>query len=163
MHTPASNLYKDMKDTVKERVKLDRSLIAGWGLFAAKDIPAGTMVIEYVGEIIRHSLSNIRENVYNRTKAGNYLFAIDDHEVIDATYRANCCRFINHCCTPNCLSQVITVEKKQKIIIISKQDIMEGEELSYDYFLGSNETKVKDDDTKMIDCGCRSEKCRKKI
>lgn len=41
-----------------------RSKIQGLGLYAARDLEKHTMVIEYIGEIIRSELSEIREKQY---------------------------------------------------------------------------------------------------
>lgn len=41
-----------------------RSKIQGLGLYAARDLEKYTMVIEYIGEVIRHELSEIREKKY---------------------------------------------------------------------------------------------------
>lgn len=45
--------YKTMKSEWKSYVQLGRSGIAGFGLYAKKDICMHQMVCEYVGEIIR--------------------------------------------------------------------------------------------------------------
>lgn len=45
--------YKTMKKEWRSYVALGRSGIAGFGLFAKKDIDMNQMVCEYVGEIIR--------------------------------------------------------------------------------------------------------------
>ncbi len=37
----------------------------GWGLFSTCAIDKGEMVIEYVGELVRRNLSDIRERLYN--------------------------------------------------------------------------------------------------
>lgn len=41
-----------------------RSKIQGLGLYAARDIERHTMVIEYIGEIIRNELAELREKRY---------------------------------------------------------------------------------------------------
>jgi histone-lysine N-methyltransferase SETD1 len=52
-----------------------RSGVHGWGLFAAEDIAEGEFVIEYVGELIRPVLSDIREQQYEaRGWDSSYLF-----------------------------------------------------------------------------------------
>jgi len=43
---------------------LIRSKIQGLGLYAARDIEKHTMVIEYIGEIIRSELAELREKKY---------------------------------------------------------------------------------------------------
>lgn len=41
-----------------------RSKIQGLGLYAARDLEKNTMVIEYIGEVIRSELSELREKQY---------------------------------------------------------------------------------------------------
>lgn len=38
-------------------------------------------------------------------------------------------RYINHSCAPNCITEVVTVEKENKIIISSCRRIQRGEEV----------------------------------
>ncbi|KOB72492.1 F/Y rich protein, partial [Operophtera brumata] len=63
IHTKSSQ-YKKMKMEWRNNVYLARSKIQGLGLYAARDIEKHTMVIEYIGEIIRSELSEIREKQY---------------------------------------------------------------------------------------------------
>lgn len=42
----------------------NRSKIQGLGLYAARDLEKHTMVIEYIGEIIRTELAETREKKY---------------------------------------------------------------------------------------------------
>ena len=58
------------------------------------------MVIEYVGQVIRQSMADIREKRYESTGIGSsYLFRIDGDTIVDATKYGNLARFINHSCT----------------------------------------------------------------
>lgn len=43
---------------------MHRSKIQGLGLYAARDLEKHTMVIEYIGEVIRSELSELREKQY---------------------------------------------------------------------------------------------------
>jgi SET domain-containing protein len=53
-------------------------------------IPAGEMVIEYVGEVIRQAVADRREKLYERMGIGSsYLFRVDDDLVVDATKKGN--------------------------------------------------------------------------
>lgn len=45
-------------------VCVHRSKIQGLGLYAARDLEKHTMVIEYIGEVIRSELSELREKQY---------------------------------------------------------------------------------------------------
>lgn len=68
----------------KKQLKFARSPIHDWGLFAMEDIEAHEMVIEYVGEIIRFQVAELREKQYERVGIGSsYLFRVDDENIID--------------------------------------------------------------------------------
>lgn len=59
-------------------------------------------------------------------------------EVREVTFKLMCVcvsvcifnRYINHSCSPNCITEVVTVEKENKIIISSCRRIQRGEEVS---------------------------------
>lgn len=83
----------------KKKLKFARSLIHEWGLFALEKIEQNDMVIEYIGEIIRQKIADIREKRYEKMGIGSsYLFRIDEDTIIDATFKGNLARFINHSC-----------------------------------------------------------------
>lgn len=60
-----SSQYKKMKLEWRNNVFLARSKIQGLGLYAARDLEKHTMVIEYIGEVIRGELSELREKQYD--------------------------------------------------------------------------------------------------
>ncbi|MED6175865.1 hypothetical protein PIB30_082301, partial [Stylosanthes scabra] len=83
----------------KKRLRFQRSKIHDWGLVAMEPIEAEDFVIEYVGELIRARISDIRELQYEKMGIGSsYLFRLDDGYVVDATKRGGIARFINHSC-----------------------------------------------------------------
>lgn len=112
------------------------------------------MVIEYVGEVIRPHLSDLRETSYEKLGIrSSYLFRIDQDSVVDATKCGSLSRFINHSCEPNCYAKIITIEGEKKIVIYSKQPIASGEEITYDYKFPVEDEK--------IPCLCGAKSCRK--
>uniref|UniRef100_A0A060T0W6 Histone-lysine N-methyltransferase, H3 lysine-4 specific n=1 Tax=Blastobotrys adeninivorans TaxID=409370 RepID=A0A060T0W6_BLAAD len=139
----------------KKPVKYARSSIHNWGLYAVSPIAAGEMIIEYVGQIIRSELSDIRERQYLRSGIGSsYLFRVDDDTVIDATKRGGIARFINHCCTPSCTAKIIKVEGQKRIVIYALRNIGADEELTYDYKFEREKGEER------IPCLCGSSGCK---
>ncbi|XP_019425745.1 PREDICTED: histone-lysine N-methyltransferase ATXR7 isoform X2 [Lupinus angustifolius] len=137
----------------KKHLRFQRSKIHDWGLVALEPIEAEDFVIEYIGELIRPRISDIREHQYEKMGiGGSYLFRIDDDYVVDATKRGGIARFINHSCEPNCYTKVISVEGQKKIFIYAKRHIAAGEEITYNYKFPLEEKK--------ITCNCGSRKCR---
>ncbi|RWS14882.1 histone-lysine N-methyltransferase SETD1-like protein [Dinothrombium tinctorium] len=137
----------------KKQLKFARSTIHDWGLFALEPIAADEMVIEYVGQMVRPVVADLREKKYNEMGIGSsYLFRVDLETIIDATKYGNLARFINHSCNPNCYAKVITVEGQKKIVIYSKQPININEEITYDYKFPIEDEK--------IPCLCDAPQCR---
>jgi len=111
----------------KKPVKFARSAIHNWGLYAMENISANDMIIEYVGEIVRQQVADMREKKYLKQGIGSsYLFRIDENTVIDATKKGGIARFINHSCTPNCTAKIIKVEGTKRIVIYALRDIARG-------------------------------------
>ncbi|XP_069504025.1 histone-lysine N-methyltransferase 2C isoform X7 [Ambystoma mexicanum] len=150
-----SSQYRKMKTEWKSNVYLARSHIQGLGLYAARDIEKHTMVIEYIGTIIRNEVANRKEKLYESQNRGVYMFRMDNEHVIDATLTGGPARYINHSCAPNCVAEVVTFEKGHKIIISSNRRIQKGEELCYDYKFDF------EDDQHKIPCHCGAVNCRK--
>uniref|UniRef100_A0AC34REB7 Histone-lysine N-methyltransferase n=1 Tax=Panagrolaimus sp. JU765 TaxID=591449 RepID=A0AC34REB7_9BILA len=135
--------YKQMKAEWKSYVTLGRSRIAGFGLFAKRDLCMNQMIIEYCGEIIRSEICEIREKQYAQKNTGIYMFRIDSEYVIDATRAGNMARYINHSCDPNCFTQIVNVDNTKKIVIFANRPIKAGEELCYDYQFEFEDSKDK--------------------
>lgn len=150
-----SSQYRRMKTEWKSNVYLARSRIQGLGLYAARDIEKHTMVIEYIGTIIRNEVANRKEKLYESQNRGVYMFRMDNDHVIDATLTGGPARYINHSCAPNCVAEVVTFERGHKIIISSNRRIQKGEELCYDYKFDF------EDDQHKIPCHCGAVNCRK--
>ena len=145
--------FRHLKEFSSNGLIVKCSDIQGRGLFTLVDIPQGQMIIEYAGEIIRHSLCDKRERYYDSRGIGCYMFRIDELEVIDATTKGNQARFINHSCDPNCISKVIAVLGRKHIVIFALRYIHKGEELTYDYKFPKEDVKIQ--------CLCKSSRCRK--
>ncbi len=98
--------------------------IHGNGIFARRDIPQGSCVIEYLGERVSKAES------LRRRKQGNFfVFIVTEQFDLDGAVDWNPARFINHSCTPNCDAQM----EEEHIWIIARRDIRAGEELSFNY------------------------------
>lgn len=120
-----------------------RSPIHAWGLYATYDIPAGVMIIEYVGERVRQSVADMREKQYEQEGLGScYMFRLGPDLIVDSTKKGNAARFLNHCCDPNAYTKLISVDGEEHVVIISKRDIQMGEEITADYQFASEDEKI---------------------
>lgn len=105
-------------------IEVRDSPIHGRGIFAKTGIPAGTRLLEYVGEKISKSES------LRRCEANNEcIFEIDDQFDLDGNVDWNPARLINHSCSPNCEAEW----EGGRIYIQTIRDIHAGEELSFNY------------------------------
>ncbi|KAI1882505.1 hypothetical protein AGOR_G00251450 [Albula goreensis] len=145
-----------VQNGLRIRLQLFRTHKMGWGVRTLQDIPQGTFVCEYVGEIISDSEADVREN-------DSYLFNLDnkvgDVYCIDARFYGNISRFVNHMCEPNLFPvRVFTSHQDLRfphIAFFSSRNISAGEELGFDY--GDHFWEVKG---KYFSCQCGSAKCR---
>lgn len=140
-----SQLYRELKAIpFSQRLLVKRSRIHGWGLFAKEAIKKDAMVAEYIGEVVRACVADLREKMYEESGQGScYLFRLDRYDIVDATMQGNMARFVNHCCDPNCYARIISVDTgEKKIIFLAKRDIAAGEEVSYNYHFTLEDEKI---------------------
>ncbi|MGO8698912.1 MAG: SET domain-containing protein [Limisphaerales bacterium] len=100
------------------------SPIQGLGGFAKSAIPAGSRVIEYVGERITKGESARRCEAMNW-----FIFGLDDEFDLDGNVERNPARFLNHSCAPNCEA----ICEEGRIWIVALRDIRSGEEITFNY------------------------------
>jgi len=126
-------------DTVKKTkspyILVKESSIHSRGVFAKKDIPEGTRIIEYVGEKITHAESICRAEMElirakkDKSYGAVYLFELNKRHDIDGNVPYNTARLINHSCDPNCETDIIGGH----IWVMAIRDINKSEELTYNY------------------------------
>ncbi|KAK3847020.1 MAG: hypothetical protein J3R72DRAFT_362958 [Linnemannia gamsii] len=106
----------------------------GFGLRAMEGLPAGSFVMEYIGEVLPHASFVKRTREYSLAGVEHFYFmSLQSDEVIDATKKGCLARFINHSCNPNCHLEKWVVGSKLRIGIFTIKRIAEGEELTFDY------------------------------
>ncbi|EIW73505.1 hypothetical protein TREMEDRAFT_24920 [Tremella mesenterica DSM 1558] len=140
----------------KKQLRFARSAIEGYGLYAMETIQPGEMVCEYVGEICRSAVAEIREQRYLRQGIGSsYLFRIDNDLVCDATFKGSVSRLINHSCDPSASAKIISINGQSKIVIYAKRTLHPGEEILYDY-----KFPLESDPALRVPCLCGAATCR---
>ena len=117
-----------------EWARTRRSGIHNRGLFAKKDIPKGTRIIEYVGEKLTHAQSEKRgiEHDEQARESGDgtvYMFTLNKRYTIDGNVPWNTAKYANHSCEPNAETDII----KGRIWLIALRGIEKGDEIVYDY------------------------------
>ena len=131
-------LYKIKKSNIDKK---------GRGLYAVKDIKAGTRIIDYIGNIITKKQTENSDKFDNKKPI--YLFNLNNRYDLDGDVEWNTARLINHSCSNNCEYE----GKCLKLWVKSIKDIKKGEELTCDYGFGF------DSDYKQFPCNCKSKNC----
>ena len=151
-------MYREMKAVpIEQRLTPKRSHIHGWGLFTKMDLPKDSMIVEYMGEVIRKSVADAREKAYEISGEGScYMFRLDLLRIVDATKIGCMARFMNHSCQANAYAKIISVDTDQgkqepKIMVFSNTDIKAGEEITYDYKFPVEDGSLK--------CSCGAPNC----
>ncbi|XP_078445531.1 histone-lysine N-methyltransferase ASHH3-like [Wolffia australiana] len=147
---------KPFQQRVVKKLKVVKTEKCGLGLVADEDIRKGDFVIEYVGEVIDDE--SCEERLWKMKHRGDtnfYLCEVNHGMVIDATFKGNKSRFINHSCAPNTEMQKWRTDGETRIVIFAIKNIKKGKELTYDYQFvqfGADQ-----------DCHCGALNCRKKL
>jgi uncharacterized protein len=131
-------------------LRLRRSKIHRFGVFAGEDIPAKIRVIEYAGERIsrRETRRRFLEGSPGRSRKQIYLARWDDYWSIDGAVGGSGAELINHSCDPN----MRLWRWRGRLWLRSVRKIRAGEELRYDYGFEKSGEPVR--------CHCGAAKCR---
>ncbi len=139
-------IHKPKLDPAASRfaLKIRRSKIHRYGVFAMEDIPRRARVIEYTGErISRREISRRLEGEFT------YIFLLDSYWGIDGAVQGSGAEIINHSCEPNLEADIV---KGRRIYYVSLREIKAGEELTVDYSFDSKQDPHP--------CHCRAKTCR---
>ncbi len=135
---------------VEYPLRLGRSRIHGFGVFAVETIPRGRKVIEYTGERLNLRQARARQRkVWRRGGTRiDALFRLNRHWTLDGAVGGSGAERINHCCDPNLKTRRI----RGHILYFSRRRIRPGEELTVDYRFPARADRAV--------CCCGSLKCR---
>ena len=144
-----------------KKIQARKSTIHGNGVFALEALRKDERVIEYKG--LRRTHAEVDADDAGDVESGHtFLFTLNDDYVIDANYKGNDARWINHSCAPNCEAVIAEAEGEDrtadKVFIEAIRDIKPGEELTYNYGITLAERhtpRLK----KIWECRCGSRKC----
>ena len=136
-----------------EHLEVRHSRVHGYGVFAACELPSGTLVGEYAGR--RYTAREARAMAWNDRLT--YLFGLSDGTLIDGAQDGNATRHLNHACEPNCEAiEEYTDEGQLTVRIETIKAVGAGEELFLDYALDIDEG----DDPSDYPCRCGQARCR---
>jgi uncharacterized protein len=124
-------------------LRIRRSRIHRFGVFAMEAIPKRSRVVEYTGErISRREISRRLEGEFT------YIFLLDSYWGIDGAVNGSGAEIINHSCEPNLEAHII----KGRIFYVSLRQIKPGEELTVDYSFDPAQDPQ--------ECRCGAKNCR---
>ncbi|CAH8388288.1 unnamed protein product [Eruca vesicaria subsp. sativa] len=145
----------------------------GWGVRTLQDLPKGTFVFEYIGEILTNTELDDR-NLRFSSERHTYPVTLDadwgsekdlnDEEALclDATFCGNVARFVNHRCEDaNLIDIPVQIETPDRhyyhIAFFTNRDVKAMEELTWDYMIDFSDESHP---VKAFRCSCGSELCR---
>ncbi|ESQ49643.1 hypothetical protein EUTSA_v10020577mg [Eutrema salsugineum] len=145
----------------------------GWGIRTLQDLPKGTFVCEYIGEILTNT-ELYERNIRCSGERHTYPVTLDadwgsekdlkDEEALclDATKCGNVARFVNHRCEDaNLIDIPVEIETPDRhyyhIAFFTIRDVKAMDELTWDYMIDFSDESHP---VKAFRCCCGSELCR---
>ena len=131
-------------------LRVGRSPIHRFGVFAVRTIPPGRKVIEHTGERLNMRQARAREKK-NLRRGGTRIdmfCGVNRYWIVDGAVGGSGAERINHCCDPNLSTRKI----RGHVLYFSQRRIRPGEELTVDYRFPAKADRVV--------CRCGSPKCR---
>ncbi|XP_066016915.1 uncharacterized protein [Pocillopora verrucosa] len=120
----------------KVKVEVFKTEKKGWELRTLEDLELNQSGMEYCGEVMNYKDFQERAECYDgENRRHHYFMTLRADELIDATYKGNLFRFINHSCDSNCETQKWTVHCLLRIGFFTQRPIPAGAQLTFDYKL----------------------------
>lgn len=110
----------------------------GRGIITTRPFQKGEFVVEYIGDLITVAEAKEREQIYAEDDStGCYMYYFKHKNVqhcIDATAESGKLgRLVNHSRNGNLMTKTVTLNNRPHLVLIAKEDIFEGVEVTYDY------------------------------
>lgn len=110
----------------------------GRGVVTTRKFARGEFVVEYIGDLISVAEAKLREQEYAEDdNTGCYMYYFKHQNVqhcIDATAESGKLgRLVNHSRNGNLMTKTVLVNERPHLVLLAKEDIPEGVEVTYDY------------------------------
>ncbi|XP_058834194.1 N-lysine methyltransferase KMT5A [Topomyia yanbarensis] len=110
----------------------------GRGIITTRPFLKGEFVVEYIGDLITVAEAKQREQIYAEDdNTGCYMYYFKHKNVqhcIDATAESGKLgRLVNHSRNGNLMTKTVSLNNRPHLVLIAKEDITEGVEVTYDY------------------------------
>jgi uncharacterized protein len=126
-----------------KRIKVSKSGIHGFGVFAETQMEAGERILPYLGLPLGRAQADLA-----RRRGNPFLLALPDGRVLDGSVAENVARFVNHSCQPCAELQIADGNPW----IVTRESIGAGCEITMNYGYDLDEME-------SHPCGCGSSKC----
>ncbi|KAJ4752946.1 histone-lysine N-methyltransferase [Rhynchospora pubera] len=137
----------------EKKIRVVKTEHCGWGVITLEPLQKGDFIIEYIGEVIDDLTCEKRLwDMKERGDSNFYMCEISKDFTIDATFKGNNSRFLNHSCDPNCSLEKWQVDGETRVGVFALRSIKVNEPLTYDYRFVHFGAKVV--------CKCGSENCQ---
>lgn len=133
------------------------SKLHGNGVFALRDIPEGTRILQYAGKRLTPEQADALFPVNPDEPFHTFFFALSNGKIVDGGQGGNDSRWINHSCAPNCEGHENA--DGSRVFIVAMRNITAGEELLYDYSLVIDD-EITDELKQNYRCLCGAPQCR---
>lgn len=133
------------------------SKLHGNGVFALRDIPEGTRILQYAGKRLTPEQADTLFPVNPDEPFHTFFFALSNGKIVDGGQGGNDSRWINHSCAPNCEGHENA--DGSRVFIVAMRNIAAGEELLYDYSLVIDD-EITDELKQNYRCLCGAPQCR---
>lgn len=143
MKAPASPKRRINPKFARFRMRIGRSGLHRYGVYALEDIPAGRRVIEYTGKRL-----TLEQAVKIRPPKDIYIAWLTSVKYVDGGRGGSGAEFMNHSCAPNLVARRVS----RHLYLYSRRKIRAGEELTWNYHY-----PIK---LKRIPCTCGARRCR---
>ncbi|KAG6531437.1 hypothetical protein ZIOFF_005244 [Zingiber officinale] len=129
-----SDMCRNRPFRKEKKTKVVKTEYCGWGVVALEVMEKGDFIIEYIGEVIDDALCEKRLwDMKHRGDQNFYMCELHKDFTIDATFKGNTSRFLNHSCHPNCKLEKWQVDGETRVGVFASRSIEIGEPLTYDY------------------------------
>jgi hypothetical protein len=104
------------------------SISKGYGLRLGEAVDRGTIIVEYLGEVITAE-EGLRRMKHYSAEDAFYFAGLDNGLMLDAKAMGSVARFANHSCDPSCELQKWTVQGECRLVLVTLRDLLAGDEV----------------------------------
>ncbi|XP_044261443.1 histone-lysine N-methyltransferase PR-Set7 [Tribolium madens] len=138
MEEKQRSLEEMLRNGVEEGLEVRVFSNKGRGVVTSRPFTKGDFVVEYSGDLIDINEAKRRELKYAQDlNTGCYMYYFKHNNqqyCVDATAETGKLgRLVNHSRNGNLITRTVSVDNKPRLVLIAKDDIKAGDEITYDY------------------------------